>query len=54
MEKCLYPTHPARCIFIGSYECGKLVFLTNFILNNFNQYDKIYIHSPSLHQDIKK
>ena len=28
---------------------GKSVFLTNLILNIFNEYDKIYIYSPSLH-----
>ena len=27
-------------------------FLTNLILNIINQYDKIYIHSPSLHQNL--
>ena len=33
-------------------ECGKSVFLTNLILNIINEYDKIYIYDPSLHQDI--
>ena len=28
------------------------MFLTNLILNNINEYDKIYIYSPSLHQDL--
>ena len=31
---------------------GKSVFLTNLILNNINEYDKIYIYSPSLYQDL--
>ena len=35
-----------------SPECGKSVFLTNLILNIINDYDKIYIYSPSLHQDL--
>ena len=52
MEKILYPTHPVRCIITGSSECGKSVFLTNLILNIINEYDKIYIYSPSLHQDL--
>ena len=52
MEKFLYPTHPVRCIIIGPSECGKSVFLTNLILNIINEYDKIYIYSPSLHQDL--
>ena len=52
IEKILYPTHPVRCIITGPSECGKSVFLTNLILNIFNEYDKIYIYSPSLHQDL--
>ena len=52
MEKILYPNQPVRCIITGPSECGKSVFLTNLILNNFNEYDKIYIYSPSLHQDL--
>ena len=52
MEKILYPSHPCRCIITGPSECGKSVFLTNLILNIINEYDKIYIYSPSLHQDL--
>ena len=52
MEKFLYPNHPVRCIISGPSECGKSVFLTNLILNIINEYDKIYIYSPSLHQDL--
>ena len=52
MEKVLYPQHPIRCIITGPSECGKSVFLTNLILNIINKYDKIYIYSPSLHQDL--
>ena len=52
MEKILYPNHPVRCIITGPSECGKSVFLTNLILNIINEYDKMYIYSPSLHQDI--
>ena len=52
MEKILYPTHPVRCIITGPSECGKSVFLTNLTLNIINEYDKIYIYSPSLHQDL--
>ena len=51
MDKLLNPTHPVRCIITGPSECGKSVFLTNFILNFINDYNKIYIYSPSLHQD---
>ena len=52
MEKILYPTHPVRCIITGPSECGKSVFLTNLILNISKEYDKLYIYSPSLHQDL--
>ena len=52
MEKILYPTHPVRCIITGPSECGKSYFLTNLILNIINDYDKIYIYSPSLHQNL--
>ena len=52
MEKFLYPSHPCRVIITGPSECGKPVFLTNFILNVINENDKIYIYSPSLHQDL--
>ena len=52
MEKLLHPTHPIRCIITGPSECGKSVFLTNLLLNIINEYDKIYIYSPSLHQDL--
>ena len=52
MEKILYTNHPVRCIITGPSECGKSVFLTNLILNIFKKYDKKYIYSPSLHQDL--
>ena len=52
MEKFLHSTHPVRCIITGPLECGKSVFLTNLILNIINKYDKVYIYSPSLHQDL--
>ena len=52
MEKILYPFHPVRCIITGPSNVGKSVFLTNLILNIINEYDKIYIYSPSLHQDL--
>ena len=52
MEKNLYPKHPVRCIRTGPSECGKSVILTNLILNLINEHNKIYIYSPSLHQDL--
>ena len=52
MDKKLYPNHPCRCIITGPSNVGKSVFLTNIILNIINEYNKIYIYSPSLHQDL--
>ena len=51
IEKRLYPSHPVRCSITGPSECGKSVFLTNLNLNIIIEFDKIYIYSPSLHQD---
>ena len=52
IDKILYPNHPVRCIMPGPSECGKSVFLTNLILKFINEYNKIYIYSPSFHQDL--
>ena len=52
MEKNLYPNHPVRVIITGPSECGKSVLLKNLIFNIINEYDKIYIYSLSLHQDL--
>ena len=52
MGKFLYPSHPCRCIITGPSNSGKTYFLTNLILNIINEYDKIYIYSPSLHQNL--
>ena len=52
MDKYLYPNHLVQCIITGPSECGKSIFLTNSILNIINEYEKIYIYSPSLHQDL--
>ena len=51
MENHLYPTQSVRCNKTGPSECGKCVFLTNLNLSLINESDKIYIYSPSLHQD---
>ena len=52
MDEILYPIDPVRCIITGPNECGKSVFLTNLILYIINEYDKIYIYSTNLHQDL--
>ena len=51
MEKILYPKRPVRCMKTGPSECGKSLFLKNLVLKIINEYNKIYIYSPSLHQD---
>ena len=51
MEKSLDPNHPVRCIITSPSECCISVYLPNLILNIISEYDKIYIYSPSLHQD---
>ena len=52
MEKLLYPTHQVCCIITGPSECGKSIILTSLILIIIDEYDKIYIYSPSLDQDL--
>ena len=45
-------THPVRCIITGPNKCGKKCFPTNLFLKNNNDFEKIYIYSPSVHQDL--
>ena len=54
MDNFLYRTHAVRCIICGPSSSGKSVFLTNLILNTINEHEKIYIHSPFLHEDINR
>ena len=52
MDKFLYPTHPVRCINTGPSDSGKSSFLTILILKNIADFEKIYIYSPPLNQDL--
>ena len=52
LEKFLYPIHQVRCIITGPSNVGKSVFLKKLNLKIVNEYDKIYIYSPFLHQDL--
>ena len=54
IDKILYPNHAVRYIITGPSKCGKSEFLTNLILNIINEYNKIYIYSPSLHQKLNQ
>ena len=52
MDNILYPNHPVRCFITGPSNVGKSVFLRNLILNFIYEYNKIYIYSPNLHQNL--
>ena len=52
IDNILYPSHPVRFIITGPSECGKSVFLTILILIINSDKNKIYIYSPSPHQDL--
>ena len=52
MAKFLYPSHPLRRIICGPSNSVKSIFLTNLNLNIIIEYDKNFINSPSLHQDL--
>ena len=51
MENFQYPQHRVHCIITAPGCCGKSGFLKNLILNIINDFNRIYIYSPSLHQD---
>ena len=46
------PLPKSSCSLYHNSDCGKSVFLKNSILEIIKEYDKIYIYSPSLHQDL--
>ena len=50
-KKLLFPSHPIKCSITGPSECGKSVFITNLFFKIINEYDELYIYSPSIHQD---
>ena len=52
IEKILYQIHPLRYIMCGPSSSGKSVFLTKLSLNIVDEYNKKYINSPSLHQEL--
>ena len=54
IETFQYPNHPVQSIITRPSGCGKSVFLTNLILNIINEFEKINVYSPSLHQDLFK
>ena len=52
MQDFLYPQHPVCCVFTWPSNVGKNYFLTNLILNNITEFEKLYIYSTFLHQDM--
>ena len=55
MEKLLHPSHPVRCIITGPSCCGKIVLLTNLILNIVNENEKnIHLLTQSSSRFISK
>ena len=52
MDKILYPQSPLRAIITGPSNSGKTYFLSNLTLNIIDEFQKIYLYSPCLHQDL--
>ena len=52
IEKYLYPEYPVRCIISGKSSSGKSTLLFKILLNIINDFDKILIFSPTIHQPI--
>ena len=51
MYKELYPKTPVRVVIAGPSGCGKTCFLTKLITEIINDFNEIYIYSPSIHQE---
>ena len=54
MEKYLYPEKPLRCIISGKSASGKSTLLFEIFFNMINDFDKILIFSPTIHQPTYK
>ena len=54
MNNFLNPTDPVRYIITGPSECGTSVFVTNLIIDNIKEFEKISIYSPSVHQELSQ
>ena len=52
MEKYLYPEPPVRCIISGKSASGKSTLLFKILFNIINDFDKIFIYSPTIHQPV--
>ena len=52
MEKRLYPKPPVRCITSGKSASAKSILLFTIFFNIINDFDKIFIYSPTIHQPV--
>ena len=52
MEKYLYPEPPVRCVISGKSTSGKSTLLFKILFNIINDFDKIFIYSPTIHQPV--
>ena len=52
MDKFLFPQHPTRVNNTGASNCANNFFIINSLSNFINDFEKIYIYSSSLHQDL--
>ena len=52
MNKILYPSNSVRAIITGPSNSDKTHCLTKLILSIIDDFQKIYIYSPSLHQEL--
>ena len=50
IEKYLHPEKPIRCIISGKSASGKSTLLFKILFNIINEFDKILIFSPTIHQ----
>ena len=50
MEKLIYPEILIRCIISGKSNSGKSTLHFEILFNNIDEFDKIYIFSPTIHQ----
>ena len=51
MKTKLYPKSPVRVVISGPSGCGKTCLLTKLITEIINDYNEIYIYSPSIYQE---
>ena len=48
----MYPEKPVRCIISGKSASGKSTLLFKILFNIINDFDKLFIYSPTIHQPV--